>query len=484
MKQNFSFERIFSWVVLTGILATIVALALYGYLGTFSRYASDDYCLSAFFLRDGELTAKMFGRYQVSSSRYTNILFIGLVDQVFGSRSPSVLPPLMLGLFVFGMYLLIREISAAASQEWSRSFTLWLASLSVYFSVLQAPNLYETLYWRAGMTSHFAPLVFLPFFGTFLLSQIRRSGESVPPPWVRVVCLATSFILGGFSEPPVAWMIALLTLADFTVWMWGSVHSRKSALALLMWSLAGWTAALITLALAPANNLRLGGSPPEAVELVSRIAYYPILFIVDNVKVFPLPTVMIVAVTGLMFYAQHAARSRVLSKRDVLQLGSLLVIAFLLAYVLIAASFAPSVYGQNYPVARARFSGIVIWTCVLMLGGGIFGILVSGIRMNFPRLGILPYAGLLALFLVSLYPLRTTARLSVEIPAYRQRAAEWDEREAMIYQLKDEGVRELVVRRLPLELIQDLQNRTNFRLNRCASLIYDVDTILSIPMDE
>ena len=60
-----------------GIFTTLTALALYAYLGIFSRYSSDDYCLSAFFLTDDFLGA-MIRRYFVSSSRYTNILFIGL----------------------------------------------------------------------------------------------------------------------------------------------------------------------------------------------------------------------------------------------------------------------------------------------------------------------------------------------------------------------------------------------------------------------
>ena len=37
--------------------------------------------------------------------------------------------------------------------EWKRGLTFYLAALIAYFSLVQAPDLYETLYWRAGMTS-------------------------------------------------------------------------------------------------------------------------------------------------------------------------------------------------------------------------------------------------------------------------------------------------------------------------------------------
>jgi hypothetical protein len=69
----------------------------------------------------------------------------------------------MLSLFVLGIYLFLRETSAMLQWRWARSMTILLSLLLVFFSVAQAPDLYETLYWRAGMTSHFAPVVFLPY---------------------------------------------------------------------------------------------------------------------------------------------------------------------------------------------------------------------------------------------------------------------------------------------------------------------------------
>ena len=79
-------------------LAMSVGLGMFAYLGIFSRYSSDDYCLSAFFL-SGDFIDIMTRRYLVSSSRYTNILFIGLVDNLFGWYNVAILPALMLFLF-------------------------------------------------------------------------------------------------------------------------------------------------------------------------------------------------------------------------------------------------------------------------------------------------------------------------------------------------------------------------------------------------
>ena len=44
-----------------------------------------------------------------ASSRYTNILFIGLSDTVLGWYNVAILPALMLSLFVLGLYLLLKR---------------------------------------------------------------------------------------------------------------------------------------------------------------------------------------------------------------------------------------------------------------------------------------------------------------------------------------------------------------------------------------
>ena len=198
-NQNSLHSRAFTIALGIGIFTTFIALVLYGYLGTFSRYGSDDYCLSAFFQKQGSFLQLMVDRYMTSSSRYTNILFIGLADKFLGWYNVAILPPLMLALFVLGTYLFLKEIVRLAGWKWSRLLILLLAMLAVYFSVMQAPNLYETLYWRAGMTSHFAPLAFLPFLGAFVVREIRRAAGRPTPVWTYLLCYLGAILVGGFS---------------------------------------------------------------------------------------------------------------------------------------------------------------------------------------------------------------------------------------------------------------------------------------------
>jgi hypothetical protein len=164
------------------------------------------------------------------------------------------------------------------------------------------------------------------------------------------------------------------------------------------------------------------------------------------------------------------------------RLGTLMLILLLLAFLLIAASFAPSAYGSSYPVGRARFAGRWLMTVALMVEGSLLGLWMAGIQTKFAEPVRFRFWATLILALLALYPLRTAWRMLVEIPAYQQRAAAWDLRDAEIRTLKAQGVRDLTVRFLSDELIQDLGDQTNFRLNRCAAVIYGVDSIVARPM--
>lgn len=481
MKETQSEEHLFWFALFLGVLITAIGLALFAYLGTFSRYTSDDYCLSAFFLND-DLLDQMTRRYFVSSSRYTNILFIGLVDKIFGWYNVAILPGLMLILFVLGLYLLLKEIAHILLLGWNNWMTVFLALSIVFFSVLQAPALYETLYWRAGMTSHFAPLVFIPFSGAFLLRQIRLAGERTPALWIQIVCLIGPLIIGGFSEPPTALMITVLILAIFATWIWGNGDFRKRTLILLIWSFVGAILALGVLALAPANSLRLDRPPPGLFELITRILLFPYEFILDTLQTRPVPTIVSVFMPAVLFYVYYSHPSRKISNEARNRLGLLFFIVLLVAYLLIAASFAPSAYGQSYPVGRARFAGRLLMTSALMVDGALLGILVSKIRTKFFQSVYLRRFAILALMAIMLYPLRTAWLISSEIPAYQERADAWDNRDSEIRELKAQGARDLVVRFLSDDQIQDLGDRREFRLNRCAAALYGVDSILAVPL--
>ena len=321
----------------------------------------------------------------------------------------------------------------------------------------------------------------MPFFGVFLLRQIRDARNQPLPPWVLAVCFLTPLVIGGLSEPPTAVMITILGLAIFAAWWWGDAQYRRSIMAILFWSVMGAVAALLIMALAPANSIRMRTPPPGLVELIYRIIYYPLVFIMDTFRTLPTPTLLSILVPAVLFYVKYSPLPQRISKqtRDRLIIFMLLLLAF--AYLLIAASFAPSAYGQSYPAPRARFLGRVLMTLALMIDGALLGVLLSQVKV-FQREALRGVAMIL-LVILAMYPLRTAWRMLGDVPVYQQRAAAWDGRESEIHRLKAEGTEDLVVRFLPDEISQDLGDQTDFRLNRCAATLYDVNSIVAVPMD-
>lgn len=463
-------------------LAVLVALGLYAYLGTFSRYTSDDYCLSAFFVQDADFISTMTARYETSSSRYTNILFIGFADKVFGWYNPAILPALMLTLFVLGLFFLLNQIQNLLHLEWKRRLTFYLAALIAYFSLVQAPDLYETLYWRAGMTSHFAPIALLPFLGAFVIRQIRLADERTPPAWVYAACFVIPFVIGGFSEPPITVSVSALVLAILAVWRWVNIPARRSILLILASTLAGSAAALTVLALAPANSLRLGNTESNLFQLIWNIFYSTFQFAIDQVQTLPLPVLFNIAIPALLFYVRYSGSSETASNKAQMRLVFSLLVILLIGYLLITASFAPSVYGQSFPAERARFAGVVLFSCTLMAVGALMGILAAKSGWMSFQSRLLQTSAILLFVLLSLYPLRTAWRVAADVPVYQQRAAAWDERDAQIRAMKADGIQDLTIPFLSNDAVQDLGDRREFRLNRCASNLYGVNSILTLPM--
>jgi hypothetical protein len=157
-------------------------------------------------------------------------------------------------------------------------------------------------------------------------------------------------------------------------------------------------------------------------------------------------------------------------------------VVLLLGYILITASFAPSVYGQAFPAARARFVGVVLLTCTFMVTGALIGILVAKREWKFLQSPMFHLSTILLFVLFSLYPLRTAWRVAADVPHYQRSAVAWDERDAQIQAMKANGLQDLTIPFLSDDPVQDLGDRREFRLNRCAAKLYGVNSILTLPM--
>lgn len=486
LKQRFKEDPWFFSSMAVGMIMMSLAISVYAYLGIYSRYLADDYCETLYFRVNGagELIDNLLYRYLHISSRLGNILFVGLSQLIFGSRSVSILPAIMVILFVGGLYKAIREAEQLARLKLGRSLDFLLAASVAFFSLYEAPNLYQTVYWRSGMATHFAPLVFLLYMGSFILHRIRVGGNERPAYRVQGASFIGFLVLGSFSEPPTTTMITVFLLSIFAIYLSSRMRLLKSALVILSWSLAGSTSALMIMALAPANSLRLQTPPPGLVELLIRIITYPIDFIVDTLRTLPVPTLVSVVLMSLLSYFIYTRRQP-LSSGFRTQFILLLLGIPLIMYILIAASFAPSAYGQSYPVERARFAGRLLMTIALMMEGSILGVWIAQIKTEFVRSQYARIFLVIVFGLLALYPLRAAWLTFRDIPEFRASAAAWDLRDSEIHAMIAEGQQNLKVRLLPGRYqIKEIDALPNHWVNKCVAEFYNIETIVSVPMDK
>ncbi|MCJ7722697.1 MAG: hypothetical protein MUP03_01045, partial [Anaerolineales bacterium] len=150
---------IFNLALVLGIAAVLSALIIYAYLGTFSRYLADDFCNAR------QFASVNLGKYLVKrytevpgGNRFSNILFIW-ASEIIGLNSVIILPALMIFVWVIGLMWLLHEVSRSTPAKIPRLVNIFMAGLIAFLSIVQAPNRYQTLYWRSGMATHFAPVV-------------------------------------------------------------------------------------------------------------------------------------------------------------------------------------------------------------------------------------------------------------------------------------------------------------------------------------
>jgi hypothetical protein len=467
--------------ILLTAAGSAAALGAYAYLGTFARQIADDYC--SVNLISGNFLANLWVNYQTISDRFANFILISLSEAVW-PRSVAILPAILLIAWVCGLAWLAHEAGLLAGGRRNLRFVWTLSLLLVFFVVLLAPNRYQTLYWRASSAAHLAPLVLMPYLAAWLARLIRSSAHGQVSPWIHPLTFLGAFFVGDFSEPGDAVQIVLLGAAIASVWIWGRGPSRHRSLLLLAWAFGGAVSAMLVMALSPANSLRLNSAPPPLPIVAVRSFQYALQFTVDQFSVRPLPVLLAVLTPMVLVFYTYApvshGRSLLAARRAVAWLAAVAA----LAYVLIAASFSPSVFGQGFPLERARIAGLFILVATLMFEGAGAAMLLARHPWLMARRAQAQVIAAVLLTVLSLYPIRAAWLALAEAPEYRARTAAWDQREALIQKLKAGGETDLMIPQFDgLQGIKELDVDPNHWTNRCAASYYRVNSIRAIPPD-
>lgn len=456
-------------------LTSAVALSLYAYLGAFIRPLGDDYCISARLIGYNVFFASL-AKYLTTSNRFSN-QFVAWFSDLFGPRGVAVLAVTMLLLWLVGLTWLLAEAARLFQVRWELWTGFLLAELVALVSYYTAPNLFQSVQWRPGLMTYFMPLVLYSFIFAGLLRGIHhfsgRAAKRTETSGTIILLFFAAFFTGGLSETVGAFHISVLGLALVVNFFWNKGPTRRAALVLLTATLAGALVAMFAMFITPANAMRLDDTvTPSLVDVIQRSLTFAAQFLAEAARLLIIPSAFALLSGALLAYL--FANNEQVSLPRLSWLGLLIIPA--LTYLLTVAMFAPSAYGQSFPVERVRFPAHVLLTASLLTEGGLLGLLALRLLRSVPRWTTA--LAFLALLVVALYPLWTVRNNLRLVPAYQTRAAQWDTRDARIRELAASGERDLVVWGLPgVADVNDLGPRPDHWINYCAAIYYGVDTI-------
>lgn len=482
-------------------LAMFIAIGVYAYLGSFSRYLSDDYC-EAVSTRHS-IIGGVLERYEDGSwraaNRYSNLLFVGF-SELLGENSMPITTTTMIMLWSVGLCWSVYEFRKLFKFNWSFQTDCFLGLTLGFFILLQIPNLFQTIYWRSSMMTHFAPLVFGSFLFAFCMKQARSSKNEHNPPLraaplflvakqsptlVYFIIFFTTFMIAGFSEPPVATMITALGLILVALWVWGSPAVKQKISPLAIFAFTGALFGLMVMVFSPAMTNMIDNSDPSLFELLRDSFLFSFIFIQYSFKELPLPNLLSAFIPFLVIWSYKQLNPIELSQTKKRFLWFIIIASPILMWILIAAGFSPSVYGQGYPIERMRFLARSIMTATFMFEGAMFGLLFQNINLKMKSVWIRWGVGVLFLLIGFAYPLR--AALTVyqkNINEYQTRAEMWDLRNEYIIRHAQLGEREIVAPGYSgIYNIKELDDNPKHWVNSCAAKFYGVDSIraVSIP---
>ena len=476
--------KIRSTFFISAALLLFVPLAGLAYLGTFSRFFADDFCMAGDAVQLG-LAGMLAKWYTTWTGRFGWILGTGLL----GSGGPGLagwLPAIAGALWLAGLSWAYYPLLLRAG--WPRP--LWLAGLSAGLTLLvvfsTTPNLFQSLFWQDGMVNYTFPLIGLTFSGGLILRAWLGKPGFLP---AALSAAGLAFISGGFTEVVSAIQIALFVLALAATFLLPGRAGRSRLALVLVAALVGGLAAMAVLLAAPGNQVRqaAAGATPGLVRIVT-FSIRNAAFIAAKYVIWTPGWALLSA--GVPFLAGWMASRARPGRRARVTLSLLwaqtwfkaVVLEVLGAFGLVVAACAPVVYALNaYPDDRVIIVPQFVLALAVISTGALLG---HGLR----SLGIVPdpfenvsigrtvQAAIMASLLVAAGS--SLMHTASQAPDYQSYALAWDQRAATLQQASQSGQAEVTVIGLHSRFgVSDLQTRADYWVNSCVASYYHLSAV-------
>ncbi|MBL8100357.1 MAG: hypothetical protein JNK81_14330 [Anaerolineales bacterium] len=469
-------NKTFNFLIWFGIVTTSTVLIIYAYLGSFTRYIADDYCEAVRVTRSSTIQA-VVERYSDgawrAASRYSNITFVGF-SEALGENSIPITTVLMIVFYTTGLCWSVSETRKILNINWHISVDYFLGMALAYFSLLLAPNLFQTVYWRSSMMTHFAPLAFGSLLFAFVIRQARTL--RIHSIFIYAFIMLCAFIISGFSEPPTTTLLTALSVLFVSLWLWNTSPTRKIYLALTLSMFMGVFLGFLLMLFSPAITNVANEKSQSIFQILITSFSYAIAFTQDSLRTVPLPLFISFLIPFLLIWSLKQVTENTIPNLSK-HIPLLLILIPLITWMLISAGFSPSVFGQGYPVERMRFLARLLIIITFMMEGILLGLWLPALVIN-RQLGI--RLSLIIFAIVSIvYPLRTALNvIQHQIPEYSERAYLWDLRDAYIRRHAAQGETDIaIVGFSGVYGIKEIDDNPKHWVNVCAANYYGVNSI-------
>lgn len=485
----FSLPRLIDWFIQKAHLAVIalalVPLAAYAYMGSFSRFVSDDYASAALTVKFGVIGA-MLDWYTKWTGRFS-ANFVDSLSGFFGPQAMAYQTVIVIlawsAALITVIWLLLPSISGRV--KWSIS--ILLSSLILITTFETTPSLAQSLYWTQGMHSVILPLILATILAAILLFRWKQSS---PASHNFIWACSTgilAFVAGGFGETYVALQCISLVIVLFFGLVSRSPDFRKKLLSIVLTCLVSSFLAMVIIILAPGNQVRQTYFPatPGLLKILlisaQALAAYLGVMLSSPVRIWDLAVLLVSAVllgSGFIFTKSCKPVTPIKKVTRNAFVGLLAI-----TLVLVFSCFVPSAYGMSAPPPeRTAVIPTFLLVCALTMGGYLIGqaliVPLQKIKSQSFRLARIALWVLFLGFACNIF-LLTKGILFLQ-PEYSRFARIFDRTDEMIRQAKVEGQPSVMIPEVHNYFgLSDFGVGTNKSLDDAVNQYYGIQVIIN-----
>ena len=149
MREFFAERTLISCIAVAAVIGVLTALIAHAYIGSFSRFISDDYCTAAKVEKDGFWGAQQYWFTQWSG-RFSFTAAISLAHYVGGPKVVPFVPGILLACWLIAASWALTPIIPTRSRISLITGPVLLAGIIIASTLATTPTIYESLYWETG----------------------------------------------------------------------------------------------------------------------------------------------------------------------------------------------------------------------------------------------------------------------------------------------------------------------------------------------